>query len=121
MVYTGNAADVTYAEDGSVLMVTAPIDDIWPEHEQEALEREPPAWLAHEIARRPRLPRLDDPVARAREGGAFLATSRRPSGAASARPVVLHFYSLACRDGVRRRRRERSISFKIRKAANEGV
>ena len=63
-------------------------------------EREPPAWLAHEIARRSRLPRPDDPAARAREGGAFLATSRRPSGAASARPVVLHFYSLACRDGV---------------------
>ena len=84
-------------------------------------EREPPAWLAHEIARHSRLPRPDDSAARAREGGAFLATSRRPSGAASARPVVLHFYSLACRDGVRRRRRERSISFKIRKAANEGV
>ena len=80
-------------------------------------EREPPAWLAHEIARHSRLPRPDDSAARAREGGAFLATSRRPSGAASARPVVLHFYSLACRDGVRRRRRERSISFKIRKAA----
>ena len=85
------------------------------------VEREPLAWLAHEIARHSRLPRPDDSAARAREGGAFLATSRRPSGAASARPVVLHFYSLACRDGVRRRRRERSISFKIRKAANEGV
>jgi hypothetical protein len=60
-------------------------------------EREPPAWLVHEIARRSRLPRPDDPAARAREGGAFLATSRRSSGAASARPVVLHFYSLACR------------------------
>ena len=67
-------------------------------------EREPPAWLAHEIARRSRLPRPDDPAARAREGGAFLATSRRPSGAASARPVVLHFYSLACRRCRRRRR-----------------
>jgi hypothetical protein len=41
----------------------------------------------------------DDPTARAREGGAFLATSRRPSGAASARPAVLHLYSLAV-DGV---------------------
>jgi hypothetical protein len=38
MVYTGDAADVTYAQDGSVLMLTAPIDDIWPQHEQEALE-----------------------------------------------------------------------------------
>lgn len=68
------------------------------------VEREPPAWLAHEIARRSRLPRPDDPAARAREGGAFLATSRRSSGAASARPVVLHFYSLACRRCRRRRR-----------------
>jgi hypothetical protein len=67
-------------------------------------EREPPAWLVHEIARRSRLPRPDDPAARAREGGAFLATSRRSSGAASARPVVLHFYSLACRRCRRRRR-----------------
>ena len=67
-------------------------------------EREPPAWLVHEIARRSRLPRPDDPAARAREGGAFLATSRRSSGAASARPVVLHFYSLACRRSRRRRR-----------------
>ena len=67
-------------------------------------EREPPAWLAHEIARRSRLPRPDDPAARAREGGAFLATSRRSSGAASARLVVLHFYSLACRRCRRRRR-----------------
>ena len=52
-------------------------------------EREPPAWLAHEIARHSRLPRPDDSAARAREGGAFLATSRRSSGAASARPVSL--------------------------------
>ena len=80
-------------------------------------EREPPAWLAHEIARRSRLPRPDDPAARGREGGAFLATSRRPSGAASARPVVLHFYSLACRDGSASSSWLRSISFKIRKAA----
>ena len=81
-------------------------------------EREPPAWLAHEIARRSRLPRPDDPAARAREGGAFLATSRRPSGAACARPVVLHFYSLACRDGVGVVVVNDPISFKIRKAAS---
>ena len=31
-------------------------------------EREPPAWLVHEIARRSRLPRPDDPAALLRSG-----------------------------------------------------
>ena len=38
MVYTGNLANVTYDKDGSVLMIALPIDEIWPQHERDALE-----------------------------------------------------------------------------------